>query len=403
MGQKFANEQTAMINPSFNIAITCFDRLDAVADVWRDFERSAAASPHQCFAWVSAWADRSEDGRTQEMRIVVIRDPSEQVIALLPFAIRRQAGCRILEWLGGDQGNYASGLFDRAAWNGPGAPDFAALWTQVLAAIGRVDLVHLAAQPADIAGLDNPFRQLPNSPAAGTAHWFPLEADWEAHYNRSFSSSSRRKLRRSYKTLGQHGELTFSHVDTAEERLEVLAWIMDRKRERFAELGIADMFADAGIRRFYRALVALPHEGATVTPRMHALRCDGELVAANLGLFHQNRFYGLVIGTTNGPLRHDQPGKHLFRLTVAECAERGITVFDGGVGDDSHKLRWCTEERKLFHTLLPLTAAGRLYAMTTSMHLRAKAAIKASPELWSAYRGLRRLSGAGRVAELKSG
>ena len=392
-----------MIRCAPDIALACFDHLDHVAEDWKRFERTAAASPHQCFDWVAAWFDRSEGGRAQDLRIVIARDLSGEIIAILPFGIRKQAGCRILEWLGGDQGNYASGLFCREVWTGSDAPDFEAFWHDVVAAVGPVDAVHLAAQPMDIAGLENPLLKLPQSPAPGTAHWFPLEADWEAHYNRSFSSSSRRKLRRSYKNLAKHGELAFAQVDTAEERLEVLAWIMDRKRERFSELGIPDMFADAGIRKFYRSLVALTDQDATVTPRMHTLRCDGELVAANLGLFHQNRFYGLVIGTTNGPLRHDQPGKHLFRLTVAECAKRGITVFDGGVGDDSHKLRWCTEERKLFHTLLPLTATGRLYAMTTSMQLRAKAAIKASPELWSAYRGLRRLSGAGRVAELKSG
>lgn len=392
-----------MSRAASDIALTCIDRLEHAAEDWKRFERSAAASPHQCFDWVAAWLDRSDEGRAQDLRIVIARDRSGEIIAILPFGVRRQAGCRILEWLGGDQGNYASGLFRRDIWDAPDAPDFEAFWSDVLAAVGPIDVVHLAAQPTDIAGLENPLLKLPHSPAPGTAHWFPLEADWEPHYNRSFSSSSRRKLRRAYKNLSEHGDVTFSHVDSAEQRLQVLAWIMDRKRERFSELGIPDMFADAGVRRFYRSLVALPHDGAAMTPRMHALRCNGELVAANLGLFHQDRFYGLVIGTTNGPLRHDQPGKHLFRLTVAECAAHGITVFDGGVGEDSHKVRWCTNERRLFHTLLPQSAAGQFYALVTDMYLRAKTAIKSSPELWSAYQGLRRMGGANRTAEFNPG
>ncbi len=388
---------------SSGLRITIVDRIAAVRDVWQRFQISAATSPHQSFEWVAAWLDRSDEGRAQDVRIVVVSNDAGRCIAILPFGIRRERGCRILEWLGGDQGNYASGLFCREAWDEETAPDFASLWSDIVDRIGSIDVVHLAAQPENISGLANPFAALPHTPAAGSAHWFPLTPDWEAHYNSAFSSSSRRKLRKSERDLATHGALSFAQVEDRQERLDVLAWIMDRKRERFAELGIADMFADPGIRRFYRNLVTMPHETATVSPRIHALRCGGELVAANLGLFYQNRFYGLVIGTTNGPLRHDQPGKHLFRMTVASCASQGITVFDGGVGDDSYKLRWCTEERQLFHTLLPLTASGRIHVLLENMQIRAKARIKSSPQLWSAFKQLRRLGTHNGSNETKSG
>lgn len=388
---------------SSDLNFTIVDRLEVVQDVWQRFQKTAATSPHQSFEWVSAWLDRSDEGRAQEVKIVVVSTNTGSCIAILPLGIRRERGCSILEWLGGNQGNYASGLFCRDAWDGSAAPDFASLWSDIVDQIGPVDVVHLSAQPDDISGLANPFAALPHTPAASSSHWFTLDQDWEAHYNSAFSSSSRRKLRKSERNLAKHGELSLTQVDDRQERLDVLAWIMDRKRERFSELGIADMFADRGVRSFYRDLVTMPHETATVSPRIHALRCGGELVAANLGLFYQNRFYGLVIGTTNGPLRHDQPGKHLFRMTVASCAEQGIKVFDGGVGDDSYKLRWCTEERQLFHTLLPLSASGRIYVLIENMQLRAKAHIKSSPQLWSAFKQLRRLGTYNGSNETKSG
>ena len=392
MNKNFAvgiDDPTALAS---SLEIAVYEQLELVRAEWQRFETTAVASPHQSFDWVAAWHNRSHARRTHELRIVVGRDSTGRTVCILPFGIRRQHGFRVLEWLGGHQGNYASGLFCREFWERRNAFDFEAFWSRVLARMGRVDAVHLAAQPADIAGLSNPFMALPTLPAAGMAHWFPLDRDWEAHYRRAFSSNSRRKLRRSERNLASHGELTFAQVHHKAERQAVLAWIMDRKRERFGELGIADMFREAETRGFYRDLVAMPVETATMSTRIHILKCGEELVAANLGLFYQGSFYGLLIGTTNGQRREDQPGKHLFRMTVAACAEQGIRAFDAGVGNDSYKTRWCTRKRHLFHTLLPLTAAGRLYVLIASAKLRAKAYVKSTPRLWSAYRGLRRLT-----------
>lgn len=403
MSADFAAESSDTGIRASGVSFTVSDQLEAVREEWQRFQKAAAATPHQSFEWVATWLDRSREGRSQELRIVVVHDGEGRCIAILPFGIQRQRGCRILEWLGGEQGNYASGLFCRDTWGGGNAPDFERLWFDILDRIGPIDVVHLAAQAYEISGLANPFAALPHTPAAGSAHWFALKEDWESHYNNAFSSSSRRKLRRSESLLTEHGDLSFVQLDDRKDRLTVLDWIINCKRERFGELGIADMFADPEVRSFYRNLVSLPHETATVSPRIYALKCGGEPVAAILGLVYQKCYYALVIGTINGPLRQLQPGKHLFRMTVACCAGQHIEVFDGGVGEDNYKIRWCTQERQLFHTLLPLTATGRIYAMLVTMQLRAKARIKSSPQLWSAFQKVRRLGAYNGSSEGKSG
>lgn len=369
------------------------DDLEYARADWQRFQTLAAGTPHQTFEWVSTWHGRLGAGSGLRPRIVIGRDHSGAILFILPFGISRHLAVRVLEWLGGDHGNFASGLFSREASRSARLPRFEHLWQYILGAAGPVDAVHLSCQPEDLGGYTNPLAELAGIEASEPAHWFPLGPDWEAHYRSRFSAKSRSDLRRAERALARQGEVRTGPVIRLEERLAVFDWMVQQKRHQLQELGAADMFAEDGTRCFYRALLAMPQAQSPIDICLTALRCGGEVLAANMGVIHQNRFHGLVMGTTHGPMRKHQPGKILFRDTVAHLAETGVTAFDGGVGGDEHKLRWCSEERPLFQTLVPVTTAGAAYIAMARAHLRAKQKIKTSPQLWSAYRTMRRLTG----------
>lgn len=361
--------------------------ISALHDLWCAFQKSALGGPHDTWEWNEAWARTA--GQSCKPQIVVGRDGTGDVIFLLPLTVRKRKGCAVLEWLGATQGNYASGLFHAIAWQGEDLPRGQALMTRVLATLPRVDAVHLADQPAEIGNIPNPLGGLPGVRAASPGHSFPLNGDWEAHFNERFSSSTRSKLRRAERRLTDEGMLHFAMVEPGIARIEAMDRVIHEKQKWFADRGIHNFFADREMREFYRVLAQLPEDEAAPRLRIFEYRLNGETIAANLGMIHQNKFYGLIASTTNGPLRRYGPGRLLFRHLVEYLAHEGIETIDCGAGEDRDKLRWCTQQRERLHAIVPVSAKGHVYAAALKAKLHAKLQIKQNPRLWTMANRLR--------------
>ena len=61
----------------------------------------------------AAWLETAGAAAGAKPVIIVGRDPTGDLLFLLPFSIRRRQGCRVLEWMGGQQMTYGYGLYDR--------------------------------------------------------------------------------------------------------------------------------------------------------------------------------------------------------------------------------------------------------------------------------------------------
>ena len=165
--------------------------------------------------------------------------------------------------------------------------------------------------------------------------------------------------------------------------------IVAEKKKWFGDRGISNFFEDPEIRDFFETLVQLPDQEDGLSTSMFCMRVDEKIIAANIGLIFQNTLYGLITCTAYGPMRRHGPGRILFLRTVEYMAEKGIEAIDCGAGEDENKLRWCTEQRMRLHTLVPVTAKGRLYTAALKAELLVKAQIKQSPHLWSLAKRLR--------------
>jgi CelD/BcsL family acetyltransferase involved in cellulose biosynthesis len=60
-----------------------------------------------------------------------------------------------------------------------------------------------------------------------------------------------------------------------------------------------------------------------------------------------------------------------------------------GLGDFEYKVEW-TEPEPVFHSVIALTARGRIAARLLEQRAAIKRVIKQTPALWSAARALRR-------------
>ncbi|MFQ5625767.1 MAG: GNAT family N-acetyltransferase [Methyloligellaceae bacterium] len=362
--------------------------IPALRDVWRNFQGEARGGPHDTWEWADAWARTA--GKFTPPLIAIGRDASGDILFLLPLTIRKRMGCNMLEWLGGEQGNYSSGLFHPTAWSEKTLPRGKDLLALVLDTLPRFDAVHLDKQPAEINKSLNPLAGLPGIPAASAGHAFPLNADWHKYFKQKFSSHQRSKLRRSERQLCEQGAVGFEVVEQGPERSQVMDGIIAEKRKWLAQKGIPDCFAEADVRDFYRSLVQITDTTAGPATRIFTLSVDDEIVATNLGLIYQNKFYGLTASNTCGPLCRFSPGSILFLHIVEHLANEGIEMIDCGAGEDVNKLRWCTEWRERRHAIVPVSVKGAVYTAALKSLLLIKLKIKHSPQIWGQVKRLRK-------------
>ncbi len=366
--------------------------LGEIRDLWLNFEHQAKGGPHDTWEWANAWAQTA--GKSCKPLIAICKDEAERVVFILPLTICRHFGCNVLGWLGADQGNYSSGLFDPEAWAARSLPQGKDLMNLVLAELPHVDLVHLNKQPVEIDHEFNPLAGLAGINEASPGHRFPVSNDWDSLFDAKFSRSHKHKLRRNERRLADAGDLTTQKIETKADRLEVLDEIFRSKQAWFAEKGIQNFFADQDMCNFFKTLVQTPDRDTGLSISMFALRSGDQIIATNLGVIFQNRLYGLIASTTSGPALRYGPGRILFMRMVEQLSKDGIEMVDCGAGEDENKLRWCTEERVRKHAILPVTLKGHAYASVLKVCLSAKLHVKRSPQLWSLMKRLRKFKSA---------
>ncbi len=118
---------------------------------WAALEAHETAAMFQGRTFVAAWA-QSAAQRCGEALIYVAAHRGEEAMFVLPLALRRSLGARVLTWAGQAHANYGMGLFhpDLIAEFASGARDIDALIVTIARAVGA-DIVHLQNQPVEWA------------------------------------------------------------------------------------------------------------------------------------------------------------------------------------------------------------------------------------------------------------
>src|SRR5262245_44085284 len=87
--------------------------VQALEAEWLRFQKHAAGTFFQTSQWCKAWLDTAGQAARVRPLVVLGRNPEGDLLFILPFCIRHRQGCRVLEWMGGQQMTYGYGLYDR--------------------------------------------------------------------------------------------------------------------------------------------------------------------------------------------------------------------------------------------------------------------------------------------------
>ena len=369
--------------------VSVAESLEPAIDAWRHLEARCPRTPFQSLAWHRAVIDGG--GAVGDIRIVVGHDDDGSPVFLLPLALTRLGPLNILRWLSGPQASYGGGLFD---------PGFAArldragamgLVARIAAALPRADALVLSDQRDDMPA--NPLRLLPRIAGASEGYSVTL-GSWDEVYTARNNRRARHNDRRREKRLAEIAPWRVRFAGEAGDRARLAEVMFAQKRAWLRAQGIDDFLADPGTRALLaRVIGGAPDAG--LEPVVAALEVGGEVAAVSFALIHDRRCYSLITSVSENEALHRQsPGDILFRHLMAAMCERGIADLDLGIGANTQKEHYADRRFRLFHTLVPLTAEGRVYTATIRARTAAKRAIKESPALWSAFQHLRRLRGA---------
>jgi CelD/BcsL family acetyltransferase involved in cellulose biosynthesis len=370
------------------IAIAIYRDIEPLEAEWLRFQARAAGTFFQTYQWCSAWLATAGAAASARPLIVLGRDPASDLLFLLPFCIRRRQGCRVLEWMGGQQMTYGYGLYDRRFLRNAGRW-FASEGWAILASLPDVDAIDLTEMPAMWEGHEHPLTSWFSFAGPNFSYVLKLDGDYDHVYGRKRSGETRRGNRKRDAKLMQAAKIEFGLAEDRAQMHRLIEDMFEQQQSRLAESGIYGVF-DEHERQFVHRLIDLPdHMQPVLLP--HYMMADGELEAMALGGHYGGGYWALISSLGSPRLRRYSPGDALLRRAIEACCSRGLAFFDFSSGSFDYKLAWADQSIRLHHTVRGLRWRGYAWALARCLTLSIKRAIKRTPTLWKTVRATRRL------------
>lgn len=363
---------SAVAVPATREAIGAYGRLASVA------------GPTQSAEWVSAWIETN----AVDAVIATLSARGRPVLAVA-LEVAREGPFRIARFLSGKHANGNFPAADRNWLATASAADIEILIASVRQARPDIDIVAFDRLIADLDGLPNPLLKLAATQSPNVALAVDLDGGFEAVLGRTSGKKKRKRHRSQERKYDVVGGARRTVATTEAEADAMLDAFFAMKEQRFGAMGIVDVFADAGVRTFFRKLFADALQKTPPPFVLHGLEVDGKYRAVTGSSRAGNRLVCEFGAIADDDLAYASPGEYLFFDNICEACEQGFGIYDFSVGDEPYKRQWCDVEIQHADVLVPLTAKGRLYALALKSASRFKGAVKNNTRLWAAIKRLR--------------
>lgn len=339
-----------------------------LAGAWDELVRAMPRpSPFLLHGWLLEWW-RHYGGDAELTVHVAYR--GDRLVGALPLLIRRRAGLRVIEFVGGTWAILADLLV------APGAES---------AAVGAL-VEHATSSEYDFAnlfGLPGSSRLVAALPPDALrrierleAPVLDLSAGWDAVYRAKLSSKARSEQRRRRRQLEALGTVEASVARSREEleqavedafRVHALRW--DGRRDPSGFITPTGM-------RFHRA--ALLRLAELDVPRLAVIRLDGRAIAFALSLQLSERAYGLNMAFDPAYARFS-PGSEAKLLSLEAAASDGVTRAELLGTAAEHKQRFTDRFEPIYQGIgLAQTFRGRGAVKALVSGIRFRRAVKRS-------------------------
>jgi len=372
------------------IRIQIITSLQDAEPIWRELESGDSIyTPYQRFDLVAAWQRHVGAITGVELFAVVGSDLSGRPLFLWPLGLTKKWPLKTLHFLGAKHSSFNGGLWRREAARGIRREELWSLLKHIAADRG-IDLLTFYRQPLNWSGIANPFTMLPHQPSEPCIR-LDLDSGDDVRTSVLAQVTKSHNLRAKERKLTKLPGYRYYVASTEEEVSRLLTSFFADKAAHLAAQGVTDVFAEPGVPEFIREACSQQLASGTPPIEIHAIESSDEVIAMFAGSCDGQRFSCMFNTYTLGPQSRNSPGLVLLVHIVGNCFDRGLKVFDLGVGQATYKTLFCNEPEPLVDSFVPLSPLGRLTAGAVGVTFEAKRRIKETPALWNAVQFFRRL------------
>ncbi|MGI3127574.1 GNAT family N-acetyltransferase [Nitratireductor sp. PBL-C9] len=376
---------SATASPAAGLTVELRPADSAALALYREDSAASCFMPAQSPEWVSAWARHS----VHETLIVRLSD-SEGHLLSLPLELAAQGRFRVARFIGDRHANGNFPLTDRRADDRIGSAQLRDLLNHIHDQRPDIDLLSLERQLHACDGVANPLLFWPHSESPNLSLAVDLEGGFDAALLRASGKRKRKQHRSQARKLEAAGGFERRMAKTPDEADTMLEAFFAMKAERFAQMGIQNVFAPAPVQAAFHTLFG--EATASEHPKfvLHGLEVAGRLRAVTGSSLTDDRIICEFSSISDDELTEISPGRFLFFENIQEACEQGLKVYDFSVGDEYYKRLWCDLETVHFDSFVPLTVKGRAMALTRSAIAGGKRIVINDPRLWAMAKGVRK-------------
>ncbi|WP_238719740.1 GNAT family N-acetyltransferase [Nitratireductor alexandrii] len=347
--------------------------------------RDCVFAPAQSAQWVACWARHCN----ADIVVATLSRRHRPVFAVA-LEVVAHGSAKMACLVGGTHanGNFSPVVPAAAADIGPG--DIKTLIRSIRAARPDIDLLVFERLISVFRGSPNPLSRLGGAQSPNPALAVDLTGGFEAVLARASGKRKRKKHRSQTRKFEAAGGFRRLRAENRLESERLLDAFFAMKAERFATMGIKNVFDGTPVQDFFRELFGSEAHKAAPAFVLHGLEVGGLLRAVTGSSISADSViceFGAIAGDE---LAFASPGEFLFFDNIREACEQGLAIYDFSVGDETYKRLWCDIETHHVDIVLPLTLKGRASALSRRTAALVKRRVKATPLLWEAVKRARR-------------
>lgn len=296
------------------------------------FDQSAATA-FQHPIWLHSLYTRLAPEAGATPLVVVVRCRATGALAMvLPLLRIRRGPLRTVEFADLRVSDYLAPVCSAEVFSQ--LLDDAAACAQLRRLVRPFDLLRMTKLPNGRLAIESLLGASGRVSMETNAYATVLVAPFEQWRASAIDRSYQKELAKKYRRLQKKGALSFSCCCDDASVLEVLDVMKKFRGPRFHAQGDGDLLQRPKYYGFYSD-VALRGLGSFV--RLYAMKMDGEVIAAVLGLCHRGSFLIIMSAFDIAGYRSQSLGALMFEQVARDCIERGDRMLDFTIGDEPYK------------------------------------------------------------------
>ncbi|MBH5389996.1 MULTISPECIES: GNAT family N-acetyltransferase [Bradyrhizobium] len=319
------------------------------------FDRSAATA-FQHPVWLHGLYTRLAPETGATPLIVVVRHRATGALAMvLPLLRIRRGPLRTVEFADLRVSDYLAPVCSPDVFSQ--LLDDAAACAQIRRLVRPFDLLRMVKLPDGRLPIEDLLAASRRVAMDTNAYATVLVAPFEQWRASTLDRSYQKELAKKRRQLEKKGALSFSCCADSASVLEALDIMRKFRGPRFRAQGDGDLLQRSEYYDFYSA-VALGGLGSFV--RLYAMKMDGEVIAAVLGLCHRGDFLVIMSAFDIAGYKSQSLGALMFEQVARDCIERGDQTLDFTIGDEPYKKLFGGQPSPMWAVTQAGSAAGAI-------------------------------------------